>query len=481
MSGSDLKEGALGLVSVVMQGVTHIAPAIAILLTVQFITSEAGLAAPLSYLIAVLIVLILGVVLTQLAKHFPSAGGYYTYVSRSVHPRAGFLVSWLYFFYSPIFVGVILAAVGSIVHDELLAQYGFNLPWWAFLLAGVALIGVLSYRGVEISVKTMVTMGLVEIGLVVLLGIWGLFDPGPGGINLDSFNPGNASSANGLYLGVVFSIFAITGWEAAAAMGEESEDPRRNVPRGIVGSLLIVGVFLIFTAWAFQIGWGTSDITGFIESEELPPLALAHQYWGGLWILLLLAAVNSAIAGGIAYTNVATRMWYAMARSGSLPKQLAHVHPRYRTPTVAIAVEIVLTTAVALFMGFLIGPFEEFVFFGIALTFALVFIYGSANLGVFLYYRRERRSEFNPILHLLFPLVGTAALLWVAYKTVNPFPESPNNWAPIVVGIWLALGVLILLVMRSRGKEEWLLRAGQVAAEELPAREEAIEHRPPLV
>src|SRR5215213_10406016 len=104
-----LRRGALGLPAAVMQGVSHIAPAVGMVLTLQFITSLAGVTAPLAYALAFVIVLTLGVVLTQLAKHLPSAGGYYTYVSKTVHPRAGFLVSWLYIFYSPIFVGVILA------------------------------------------------------------------------------------------------------------------------------------------------------------------------------------------------------------------------------------------------------------------------------------------------------------------------------------------------------------------------------------
>lgn len=476
-----LKAGALGVVPVVMQSVTHIAPALAIILTIQFNTSEAGLGATYSYLLALLILIVLGIVLTQLAKHLPSAGGYYTYVSRTLHPRAGFLVSWLYFFYSPIFVGVILAAVGSIVHDSLLAQYGVDIPWWALLLAGVALIAALSCLGVQLSVKAMVTLGVAEIGLVVALGLFGIFDPGPGGLNLKAFDPSNTLSGNGLYLAVVFSIFAFTGWEAAAALGEESDNPRKSIPRGIIGSLLIIGVMVVFCSWAYQIGWGTDHIASFSTSTQLPPLVLAHKYWGGAWVLLLLAAINSAIAGGIAYTNVATRMWYAMARSGALPPALGQVHHRYQTPVNAILVEIVLTTTIALVVGFWIGPFQEFVFFGVALTFALVFIYGSANVGVFVFYRRERRAEFNAVLHFVFPLIGTIALIWVGYKTLVPFPASPNNWAPIVVGIWLIVGIVILVVMRSRGREEWLLHAGQVAQEELGAEAEATVRRAPLV
>src|SRR2546426_6833692 len=96
-----LRSGALGLSGVLMQGITHIAPATAILFTIQLTTSYSGVTAPLAYLVAFLIVMMLGVSLTQLAKHLPSAGGYYTYVSRTVSPRAGFLTSWLFFLYEP--------------------------------------------------------------------------------------------------------------------------------------------------------------------------------------------------------------------------------------------------------------------------------------------------------------------------------------------------------------------------------------------
>ena len=94
---SGLRRGALRLPAVLMQGIGHTAPATAILLTLPITATYAGDAAPLAYLLAFAVVLMLGVGLTQLARHLPSAGGYYTYVSRTVHPRAGFLTAWLFF------------------------------------------------------------------------------------------------------------------------------------------------------------------------------------------------------------------------------------------------------------------------------------------------------------------------------------------------------------------------------------------------
>src|SRR5262249_19680866 len=122
-SEPSLRAGALKLPSVLMQGITHIAPAVGIILTLQLIKSLAGVTAPLAYLIAFVIVLTLGLSLTQLAKHLTSAGGYYTYVSRTVHPRAGFLTAWLYFLYDPTAAAINLAFMGYFVQGTLKAEY----------------------------------------------------------------------------------------------------------------------------------------------------------------------------------------------------------------------------------------------------------------------------------------------------------------------------------------------------------------------
>ena len=105
-----------------MQAITHIAPAIAGFFFTAFIVSLAGITAPLAYFIGFLIVLMLGSTLAQLAKHMPSAGGYYTYVSRAIHPRAGFLASWMYILYSPLVGGPLAGFFGFIVAGELKAN-----------------------------------------------------------------------------------------------------------------------------------------------------------------------------------------------------------------------------------------------------------------------------------------------------------------------------------------------------------------------
>lgn len=446
-----LRAGALSLSSVLMQGITHIAPAVGIVLTLQLITSLAGVAAPLAYLIAFVIVLTLGLSLTQLAKHLASAGGYYTYVSRTVHPRAGFLTAWLYFLYDPTSAAINLAFMGYFFEGTLKAEYGIVFPWWLFFLIGTAIITLLVYCGVEISARTMVMLGVAEIIIVVALALTGLFEPGPGGINFHSYNPTRATSPNGLYLGVVFSIFAFSGFESVAPLAEESEDPHRNLPRSIIFSILLMGAFYLFCSWALLIGWGTNNLQSLVRAVENPTFQLGKRLWGPGWILLFVAVINSILAVSIASTNAATRVFFAMGRSGSLPRALAKVHPRYRTPVNAIWLQTFLTLTIGLGLGLWIGPDQEFYFMGVAITLCLVFIYSAGNLGVYLYYRGERQNEFNLLFHIVFPLLSTLALIWVGYKSIVPLPPAPVRYAPAFAGIWCLIGILLLWTLTSFG------------------------------
>jgi amino acid transporter len=160
-------------------------------------------------------------------------------------------------------------------------------------------------------------------------------------------------------------------------------------------------------------------------------------------------------------------MWYSMARSGSFPKALAKTHPVYKTPVNAILVQMALSLGIGLIPGFMFGADVSFFFVdGLILVLGVTIVYLMANLAVFLFYRGEHRDEFNIFLHVIFPLIGSAVLIYAVYASFFPtLPAAPYVYAPIVDGIWLIIGIALLFYLRARGQEDWLLKAGEAIGE----------------
>ena len=443
-----LRANALSFSSVLTQGITHIAPAMGLVVTVQFVTTMAGIASPLAYGIAFLIVLMLGVCLAQLALHLPSAGGYYTYVCRSLNPKAGFLAAWMFFLYDPLTAAVNLAYLGFLLQTTLRIEGHVHCPWYVIYVVFALLITLLIYRGIEISAAFVMWLTVIEVAIIIVLAIASLMHPGDGRLHLQDFVSFHQFKTKGLYLAIVFSIFTFTGFEAIAPLAEETKDPRRTIPRAILAAITLMGAFFVFTSVAIITGWGNSHIDSFATSAENPVILLAKRLWGAAWIFVLIAVINSILGAAISGTNAAIRVFFAMGRARSLPAALDRIHPRFRTPVNAIVLQTIITLTIGIAIGFWIGPDQEYYFLGITMTLVLIFIYSAGNIGVFFLYRRERPAEFSPMLHFVFPLLSTLSLVWVAYKSIVPLPDAPLRYAPVLVGAWLLAGVLVLLTVR---------------------------------
>ena len=125
--------------------------------------------------------------------------------------------------------------------------------------------------------------------------------------------------------------------------------------------------------------------------------------------------------------------------------------------------QFVISMALGLGLGALIGPTKSFILLvGFCLVIAVIFVYSMGNVGVIWHYWQYRRSHFNFILHFIFPVGTTAVLIYSLIKSFSPFPSSPNNWSPFIVGLWMLLGVGILVMLRLRGGETWLEKAGAI-------------------
>lgn len=463
-----LKKGVLTLPGVLMQSVTAIAPAIAGMFTVPFIAANAGKAAPLAYLGAFIIALFLGYVLAQFTRHMSSAGTYYTFVSRSLGRRPGFLVAWIYLLFYPVVVAQVGSFMGDTLQTTLKAEYNVNFPWWATMAIIIVICFVTAYRGVELSVNLVLILGGIETVIVLALGLTGFIKPGAEGVSAAVFNPSSAPNFHGLALGVIFAIFAITGWDAAAPLAEESADPKRTVPRAVMGSILILGVFLVVVSWGQISGFDSIDkLTG---AEELPAFVLGKQHWGAAWWLILFALANSAVAVAIACTNAATRFLYSMARAGALPSFLDRTHPKYKTPTGALIFQTGINIVLGLLLPLVIGVANVYNLTGTWFTFALAIVYVAANIGLPIYYKREHPDEFNVFKHIVIPAIGTIGLILVVFYSVHPLPDWPINLAPFIVLAWLVIGIIVQAVVFTGSRAAVLSNAGAAMGESEPER-----------
>jgi len=458
---TELRENAVGLPGMLMQGIATIGPSFAILASFVFIVSFAGLVTPWAYLFGGILLGLQALSAAQLAKVFPSAGGWYTWIARAFHPRAGFFAGVLFSIWLPPVATLTMSFLAkTVLEPSIKAEYGVDVPWWIWVVAGVALVIFFAYQGISISEKALIITGLIEIVIMVALAFTGLASPGPGGFSFGPLNPGNFGLAGNLFLGVVFSIFAFSGWESTGPLAEESKNPKRNVPIGLVGSVVILTIYFVFVTWGYLVGIGVSKVGSIPTASAFPVATLAQRVWGGAWVLLLFALLNSAIALSIACFNGGTRTWYAMGRSGVLPKMVGKVNPTRKTPVNAISLQV--GVQVLAFVCVLIWGAEDVFFsWANAITIGLVLMYVLCNIGVVRYYLTEGRAQFNPLLHIVVPVVASAAGVVVVWKSYfSPFTSTgPVFWGLMTFIVVLVLTVVILIYLRVTGREDWMRRA----------------------
>jgi amino acid transporter len=458
---TELRENAVSLPGMLMQGIATIAPSFAILASFVFIVSFAGVVTPWAYLFGGALLALQALNAAQLAKVFPSAGGWYTWIARALHPRAGFFAGVLFSIWLPPVGALTLSFLAkTVLEPSIKAEYGVDIPWWIWVVAGLALVIYFAYQGIVLSEKGLIITGTIEIVIMLALAFTALASPGPGGFSFAPLNPGNFGLATNLFLGVVFSIFAFSGWESTGPLAEESKNPKRNVPIGLVGSVIILMIYFVFVTWGYLVGIGVNKVGSIPTASAFPVATLAQRVWGGAWVFLLFALLNSAIAVSIACFNGGTRTWYAMGRSGVLPSTLGKVNPKRKTPVNAVHLQV--GTQVLAFVCILIWGVENVFFtWANAITIGLVLMYILANIGVAKYYLTEGRSMFNPLLHIIIPLVASAAGVVVVWKSYfAPFTSSGVVfWGLMVFIAVLVITVAGLIYLRVRGQEDWMRKA----------------------
>ena len=318
-----LREHSIGLPQVLFQSITHMAPAAAVAYSIYISVPDARQALPLSVGLALIACLCAATAIGQLAKHLPSAGGLYTYSARSLGPWAGLLTAWLFVGFQPLVAPFLYLEFGWAMHDVFNTSIGWHWSgqWVVWVLLMAAIVFLLTYRDVRLSTTAGVILGAFEIGIFAALAIWILFSK-TGDLNAQPFNPSHAVGHwSGVFKGMVFAILAFIGFEAAAPLGEEAKNPRRTVPRAVVGSALAIGIFYVLCSYAWVFGAGFNNFVDQATGAD-PWRNLGKVFWGTGWVVVFLAICNSIAANSNAAMNAATRVFYSLARNGLAPHTL---------------------------------------------------------------------------------------------------------------------------------------------------------------
>jgi amino acid transporter len=171
---------------------------------------------------------------------------------------------------------------------------------------------------------------------------------------------------------------------------------------------------------------------------------LGKVFWAGGWVLVFLAICNSIAANSNAAVNAATRVFYSLARNGLAPRPLAHTHPRFKTPNVAIIWMSGIALVVALAFGWKWGPLTGFAMIATIAVPVVILVYMLVSAGCIAHYLGPRRRQFNVLLHLLLPIGGIVLfffpLYYQFYKLPPAYPVKYANWVAIA---WTVLGLAL--------------------------------------
>jgi amino acid transporter len=454
---------ALGAATIAM---AFMGPATSVFFNTAPGAAKMGYGLPLGTLLALVVCFALASTIASFSRSMPTAGLAYTFNTRAFGSGAGFTSGWVLAF-AYLMVGPMLVAAMGSFGTEFLDQHlhVHGVPWWVVSAAIVAVIFLIGRSGVQRSVQTALIFLVLEI--TVMLALFGtvLGQGGKEGLSLAPFFPGNSlDGISGLGYGMLWGILMFVGFESAGTLGEETRDPRRNVPLALFMAVGLIGVFYVLSTYAAAIGFGQSGTEAFAEDPG-PWNTLADQYWGGkvAWVIAL-TVLNSQFANLLSGSNAAVRMLYAMGRERMLPHRLGKTNAT-GSPVAAWIAYLALTVLITFGLGAAMGPLGVYAFMGTILGLGIILVYIAMSLGLVRYAWRHERASFSPYRHAAVPIVSSLLLLLPIYGLLWPRPDWPYDLVPYIVVAWIITGVGVFQWMAAH-RPERVEGMGRIWAEE---------------
>ncbi len=432
---------------------------------VAFMTAGAAfalVALPLSYLFAFGLMFIEVNTLYHLSKHRGSAGGYYSYVSAGLGPRAALVTALMVIFYQTVSVAGVPVYVAGVFLPALARDYlGIALPGWFWVPMILFFIGVpwvLSVLGIRPTVKTLVFTSSLEIVFLIVASAI-IIARAPLHTPLAPFSFASVG-VKGVALGMIFAITSFIGVGSHAPLGEESKGVRtqqgRLIGKAAILSLTMVGAALTISAYALTVGWGQAKMASFATSPA-PGVTVFLHYLGPVGaIALVVLAVNSALMDDLALMTSTSRVIYAVSRDKLLQTSFAVVNGR-RAPARSVTFVAVAATSVAIGAGLALGPSQAFNVLTTAVLFGLVTAHTLMNVSLMRISYRERRAT-QVVFHMVLPVLAMGLFWYVLYESIIPF-AFPLAWAAV---IWMTVLVpAIVWSWHAAGRDRMASEAGR--------------------
>jgi amino acid transporter len=450
-SAPGLKRECLSYAEVIAQSISVIAPSTVPAAVLGLIFASAGHGTWLSFVLGMTGLVFVSFNINQFARRSASPGSLYTYIVKGLGPTAGVLSGWGMLL-AYLFTGMSTLCGFAIFGQTLLSHIGIHTHILTLFAVGVGSGCYVAYKDIQLSAKMMLVLEVVSIVSILLLGliIWAQkgFAIDTAQLTLQGATPG------GVTMGIVLVVFGFSGFESSTSLGYEAKNPLRTIPKSVIQSTILAGLFFIFMAYIEVLAF--SGASANLGKTEAPLDFLAHQAGlDFLGVLISLGALLSFFSCTLACINSTARVFFAMAHHGVLHDALGEAHESNQTPHVAIALSALITFLVPASLNvFGVKTFHAQGYFGTICSygFLLVYILVSIAAPVYLYRLRKLRP-----MDIVFSVLGVGFMLLPVLGTVGipgsslfPVPEFPNNVFPWLFLLYLAAGFGWYMFQRMR-------------------------------
>jgi amino acid transporter len=432
-----LRGEALSPMETLAQSVSTIAPTSTPAATIPLVAALAGNGTWLAYLLAMVAILLVAWCISRFARYSASPGSLYTYAAMILPPWLSAVAAWSLLL---AYIATGSSVIGGFYHYANLLSVdvmgrGFSGAALALIVTGVSVW--IAWRDVKISARLMLWIEALSLLIILVVVMLVLARHGlhvdPGQLHL------TAMTGGGLRLGLVLALFSFVGFESATTLGAEARNPLKTIPRVVIESAVIAGLFFIVSAYSEVLGFHVAGQD--LGASQAPMRVLAGvARVPSLGILIDVGAAVSLFAGTLGCITAAARVLLLMAHNGLAHGTFRTTHALNETPTFAVlatGLAAVLPVAVLAYRGS--SGLDVYGWMGSLATYGFIVTYALVCAALPRYLRDH--GAFRPGAQII-PWLAFTAMLSALIGNLYPVPEGPYGKLPYIYLAYLSAGLL---------------------------------------